>query len=161
VTANSPIPTEVQQNRFLLEFEIAKDINRWNVIDLHLTAKHLESEQIDIPISEMFFLGGASSLRGYREEQFWGTTVAWTNIEYRYLTGRRSRIFLFNDWGCYYRQEENIDNRNSQNWSDLKSGYGAGIMLETGVGVIGLEFGWETGSQMMEGKVHLRLRTEL
>jgi outer membrane protein insertion porin family len=162
VAENSPLPTEVEENRVTSEFESANAINRWNVIDVHIVAQHLESEQslTAIPVSEMFFLGGANSLRGYRQEQFWGTTVAWANIEYRYLTGKRSRLYIFNDWGYYYHPDEANASGIPLTWNSLKYGYGIGMMLETGVGIIGIEFGWGEEDKAREGKVHLKILSE-
>ena len=44
-------------------------------------------------------LGGATTIRGYREEAFLVNRALWTNLEWRLILGRRSRAFLFVDAG--------------------------------------------------------------
>ncbi len=102
----------------------------------------------------MYFLGGANSLRGSRENQFAGNFIAWMNLEYRYIIGKLSRIYVFNDWG-YYRRETAFDETGNWNY-----GYGAGVRLETRAGIIGIDYGLGKGDAPVEGKIHFRLRTE-
>ena len=80
--------------------------------------------------AETYPLGGARSLRGYRENQFRGEKVAWGNFEYRF--GRESRIFLFYDAGVYYREDTG--------WQVL-DGLGFGLMSSSKLGTVALSFG--------------------
>jgi hypothetical protein len=80
--------------------------------------------------AEMYRLGGARSVRGYRENQFRGEQVGWANIEYRF--GGESRIFLFYDAGGYYREDEG--------WK-LLDGFGFGLMSSSRLGTVALSFG--------------------
>ena len=50
-------------------------------------------------VSDLFRLGGASTLRGYREGQFLGSRIVWTNLEYRFLVAPRSFFYGFVDVG--------------------------------------------------------------
>jgi outer membrane protein insertion porin family len=159
VASNSILPQKVEEKRLELEFESAFSLNRWSVIDFRLSGRRLQSPQILIPISEMYFLGGTNSLRGYREQQFPGTSIAWSNLEYRWLVGKYSRLFLFSDWGYYYRQE-NESNSDFIEIDEFKIGYGAGIMLETEVGSINITFGLGKGESFLQGKLHIKLETQ-
>ena len=80
--------------------------------------------------AETYPLGGARSLRGYRENQFRGEKVAFANFEYRF--GGASRIFLFYDAGAYYRKETG--------WEFL-DGLGFGLMSSSKLGTVALSFG--------------------
>lgn len=80
--------------------------------------------------AETYPLGGARSLRGYRENQFRGEKIAWANFEYRF--GGASRIFLFYDAGTYYRKETG--------WNFL-DGLGFGLMSSSKLGTVALSFG--------------------
>ena len=155
VAANYSIPPNVKEKRIELDFEAVFQLSQWSVFDLRMSARHLESPQQDIPISEMYFLGGSRSLRGYREEQFAGTSIAWANIEYRWLLSKYSRIFVFNDWGYYYRTAQSIPVNEAWHY-----GYGCGIRLETALGIIGIDYGLGESDAILNGKLHFRLRND-
>ena len=53
----------------------------------------------NIPPTELFYLGGANTLRGYDEDWFFGPRRIYANIEYRLLVGRTSQVFVFTDSG--------------------------------------------------------------
>ncbi len=80
--------------------------------------------------AETYPLGGARSLRGYRENQFRGEKIGWANFEYRF--GGASRIFLFYDAGVYYRKDTG--------WNFL-DGLGFGLMSSSKLGTVALSFG--------------------
>ena len=54
---------------------------------------------VNIPPTELFYLGGASNLRGYDEDWFSGPRRVYANLEYRFLMGRNSQFFTFLDLG--------------------------------------------------------------
>ena len=153
------VPDRVDERRIEADLEIALPISRWQVFDMRLSGRYLKSQQDLIPVSEMYYLGGMKSLRGYRELQFPGTAVAWANLEYRLLLGGYSRLFIFNDWGYFYRKIGGADSE-TESYDDFKYGYGAGIRLETGIGVIGVDYGLGGGVAPLEGMLHVRLRNE-
>jgi len=94
-----------------------------------------------VTFPDQYRFGGATTLRGYREEQFRGSRVAWSNIEYRYLLSPRSRAFVFVDLGYYYRIEPQIPNDLSSlhKIEAFKRSFGFGIRLDTRLGIVGLE----------------------
>ncbi len=55
-------------------------------------------------LPDLYRLGGARTLRGYREEQFLGSRIGWASAELRYWLGPASRVFAFFDAGSVYRQ---------------------------------------------------------
>jgi len=120
-------------------------------VQLHL--RSLRSAKSEIPVSELFRLGGASSLRGYWEDQFVGADVLWSNLEYRYILGERSWAFAFVDVGYVGRRPVG-----SPLW---RTGYGMGVRLPpvSGLGQFGIELGLGTGENISEAKVHVRLIT--
>lgn len=120
-----------------------------SIFALMLNAYNSRFNQGDVPFSDLFRVGGATSLRGYRENQFRGASVGWINIEYRFITGKVSRLFLFSDVGFIYeRQQQGDINRYS---------YGAGIRASTALGQIGIDFGIGQGDSFTNGKIHLSL----
>jgi outer membrane protein insertion porin family len=108
--------------------------------------------------SDLFRLGGTNSLRGYREDQFHASRIFWSNLEYRLLLTRRTFAFLFFDTGYYLRKEE--PDRNILKQEDFNIGYGLGLNIETGLGVLGVSFALAGGDSFTDGKIHFGLINE-
>jgi outer membrane protein insertion porin family len=118
------------------------------VLALNFNGSHIEGDRDQLQLSDHFWFGGFGSLRGYRENQFHGTSVSWVNLEYRFILGRNSRVFLFNDWGFYqYEDAAGIKN-------DILAGYGVGIRFDTPLGVMGVDYGLGRGDTFSTGKIH-------
>jgi len=156
---NPDLPDKVQEQRAEVNLEILSPVSRQNVLSAFIGGRHIQSEQDNLPVSELYFLGGATTVRGYREEQFPGNSILWTRLEYRILTGGDSRIFAFNDWGYYQRKYTEL-NGNSAMLEEWKYGYGVGLRIDTYFGLIGVDYGIGEGDSPLEGKLHFRLRNE-
>lgn len=105
--------------------------------------------------SDYYRLGGFADLRGYREDQFLGNRIVWSNLEYRLLLSPRTYAFTFFDMGYYVRTENK--SQSLPELSDFKYGYGIGINLETGFGILGVNFALGEGDSFGEGKIHFGL----
>jgi outer membrane protein insertion porin family len=108
--------------------------------------------------SDLYKLGGANSLRGYREDQFLGSRVLWSNLEFRSLFTRRSYGFVFFDSGYYLRSEE--PKKNILKSEEFLYGYGLGLNLETGFGVLRVSFALGKGDSFSDGKIHFGILNE-
>ncbi len=140
--------------RVTLDFEWYIMLFKRQVLAWSLHGGQITSNEKQIPLPDQFRLGGAKTLRGYREDQFRGTEVAWTSLEYRYWMGRRSRAFLFADYGYYgYKKETTHTGR-------FKLGYGFGFRLQTGLGIMGIDYGLGRGDDPLNGKIHVGLINE-
>jgi outer membrane protein insertion porin family len=110
-----------------------------------------QGEQVRPP--DMFWFGGATTIRGYRENQFFGDQVGWLNTEYRFLIGPQSRLFVFADFGYY-----------SRNLPDEKEeyliGYGAGLSFPGPLGILQVDYGLARNLNFSEGKIHFRIINE-
>ena len=120
------------------------------VIMFGINGKNISGGMLEV--SDLYKLGGTRSLRGYRENQFFGSTIGWTNLEYRLLLSRRSYGFVFFDSG-YYKRDKNEKLKISGN-EETKSGYGLGMNLETGVGVLNVSYALAKGETFSQGKIH-------
>ena len=80
-------------------------------------------------IGDLYRLGGTNTLRGYREDQFLGDRIFWSNLEYRLLLARRSFAFVFLDTGYYLRNAE--PSLNVLKSEGFKIGYGIGFDVDT------------------------------
>jgi outer membrane protein insertion porin family len=105
--------------------------------------------------SDFFRVGGNRSIRGYREEQFLASRVAYSNIELRYALSRRSFVFGFYDFGYIFRPEDSLNSFPEQ--SEFLYGYGIGLRMETALGLIGVSYALGKGDTFLDGKIHFGL----
>ena len=120
------------------------------VLTLHLHGVLIGQQGQKVRPPDMFWFGGATTLRGYREDQFYGDKVGWANIEYRFLLAPLARLFFFTDLGYYERGLPDKKN-------EFLSGYGLGISFPGPLGILQVDFGMARGLSFSEGKLHLRL----
>ncbi len=97
-------------------------------------------------------LGGAATIRGYREEAFLVNRALWTNLEWRLMLGRRSRAFLFVDAGVL-RNAASV----GANGLRFPLGFGLGMRAVSRLGTIGLDYGLTRTDSPGRGKVHVRM----
>lgn len=95
---------------------------------------------------DLFPLGGAKSLRGYREFSFFSPRLGWLNNELRLSGKRDSRAFIFWDMGFYKEKDYKI-----------KTGYGLGMRVNSGIGVLEIDYGIATHTDPLKGKIHISL----
>lgn len=109
-------------------------------------------------ISDLYRLGGTNTLRGYRENQFLGNRIFWSNLEYRYSLDKRSFGFVFYDTGYYLRDADK--ERDITKFESFKTSYGIGLSLETGLGVLQVSYALAQGDSFGDGKIHFGLLNE-
>jgi outer membrane protein assembly complex protein YaeT len=120
------------------------------VIATTLHAKDLQSDKIED--GDLYRFGGANTLRGYRENQFVGSRIAWSNLEYRFMMGRRSFLSGFLDTGYYFRPDDNQLGVSAS--QAFKVGYGVGFRVETSLGLLGVSYALGQGDTFSTGKIH-------
>jgi outer membrane protein insertion porin family len=108
--------------------------------------------------SDLFRLGGAATLRGYREGQFLGSRLVWTNLEYRFLVALRSFFYGFIDVG--YIAQPSITAIGLTASERSKIGYGVGVRIDSALGLIGVSFALGEGDTFSTSKIHIRLINE-
>ncbi|MBI4723041.1 MAG: hypothetical protein HY769_08635 [Candidatus Stahlbacteria bacterium] len=98
-----------------------------------------------IEIYDKLKLGGANTLRGYWEDEFSGTCLAWLNIEGQKFITQAVYGFPFYDVGY-------ID-------GVVKQSYGLGIAANSTIGEIKIVYGLAAGNSFMDGKIHLSIKS--
>ena len=99
----------------------------------------------DLTEFNQFRIGGQSTLRGYRDDQFRGSRMFTATLEYRFPIANKVQGILFTDWGSawnsglYPRKPDKV----------YGSG-GFGVALNTPLGPLRLDYGY--GKQ--HGRVH-------
>ena|GEM_PF-2545794 len=123
-----------------------------------LLANHLHWQAVDNSVAiirspDQIWFGGANSVRGFRESQFFGQQVVWVNTEYRFLLGPFARFFLFTDNAYFSRDFPDKVNQ----WL---TSYGLGLRFPGPLGIVQVDFGLEKGTPFREGKLHFRVVNE-
>jgi len=106
----------------------------------------------EIPFFEQYFVGGAETLRGFREDRFWGKNMFVFTTEYRFpLGGSSLKGVLFVDVGDAWGAEGNFLNVpvfgtefKQHEKIDPQVGYGLGIRVVTPVGLLRLDYGFSS-----------------
>ena len=129
---------------------------RRHVFALGVHGKQAASSVLEL--SDMYPFGGSNTVRGYRECQFFGSRVAWTSFEYRFLTGRLSHVFTFIDAGYFSRPDQAGSGIAGQ--EKLLSGVGIGTRLETALGILGVSYALGRGDTFSSGKIHFGVVNE-
>ncbi len=136
--------------KFSIDMEFYLQPISRQVIATALHAKDLRSDKIED--GDLYRFGGANTLRGYRENQFVGSSIAWSSLEYRFLMGRRSFLAGFLDTGYYFRPaDDQVSVGSSQ---AFKVGYGVGFRIETSLGLLGVSYALGQGDTFSTGKIH-------
>jgi len=107
----------------------------------------------NIPTTELFTLGGSSSIRGFYDNEFKGDTFALLNIQYRIPLGNGIYGVFFLDTGnAWY-------SRDISSLSDIKlyTGMGLGLRYETIIIPIRFDFGYNFGNDPMDPNTKWRI----
>lgn len=105
----------------------------------------------DIPIGEVFYVGGANTVRGYEpSEARSGTRQLLANLEFRYTFNDIFQGVIFYDWGDAWSS-------GGPNLNDFISGKGFGVRLNTPMGPIRLDYGIGANRAFSEGVLHFSI----
>ena len=108
-----------------------------------------------VPFYEQYFVGGSESLRGYREDRFWGDKMLVASVELRKPIAQSISGVLFADYGGawggdnWYQVDELPQSSNFQG----HLGVGVGMRVTTPIGHLRLDYG--VGSE--GGRTHFSM----
>ena len=148
--------TDINLQRVTIGFGAFYEIFSRNVIAVNLNGKELSGPFFEQ--SDLWRFGGTRTVRGYREEQFLASRIAWANLEYRLMITQRSYAFIFFDSGYYFLEAD--PDRGIAQSEDYIFGYGLGITVETAIGLLGVSFALAQGDSFSEGKIHFGIINE-
>ena len=155
VDTASVVPDPVERTRWEAAFEGYRRFGRRWLGALFTGFHYLDSPEPDLPRYDLLSVGGANSLRGYREEQFLTTMAVTLKTEWRLLQGERgSALYGFGDAGWIATDP---DPHRRDNPDLFLLGYGLGVRQAAKVGVFGVEYGVARGESPLDGRIHLRL----
>ncbi len=96
-----------------------------------------------LPFFEQFFVGGGESLRGYREDRFWGNNMLLASIELRKPIAQAISGVLFLDYGDAWDGDPVFDITELPQTEGFKGHYGVGVGMRvtTPIGHLRLDYG--------------------
>ncbi len=107
----------------------------------------VESSGESLPLSELHFIGGAGTLRGFRNEQFAAQRAALGSIEPRI---RFAAGYLFGFFDVAFMQLPVFNDNHFSLDEDYESGFGGGLALVTSDRSVKLSLGWNKELQVDE-----------
>ena len=150
------LETNINLQRITVGFGAFYELFFRNIIALGINGKELNGPFFEQ--SDLWRFGGTRTVRGYREEQFLASRIAWANLEYRLMLTQRSYAFLFFDAGYYFLDA--VPEKGIAKLEEYIFGYGLGITVETAIGLLGVSFALAQGDSFSEGKIHFGIINE-
>lgn len=150
------LETNINLQRITVGFGAFYEIFFRNIIAISVNGKELNGPFFEQ--SDLWRFGGTRTVRGYREEQFLASRIAWANLEYRLMLTQRSYAFLFFDAGYYFLDA--VPEKGIAKLEEYIFGYGLGITVETTIGLLGVSFALAQGDSFSEGKIHFGIINE-
>ncbi|MEM6335986.1 MAG: POTRA domain-containing protein [Bacteroidota bacterium] len=145
----------VRQQRLSVVGRLYVPVRRRHVAVLGVDGYVLQSGAYDE--SDLFRLGGATSLRGYVEEQFLGNVAGRVIGEWRYILDRTSYLFAFTDIGYLRRPSTDLSGITPTIVQrEVLPGYGIGMQFGTGAGLFTLSLAFNP-DEGLGSKVHAGL----
>lgn len=146
----------VSQHVFEARMRGLVDVGRSVHGSIQVVYRGLESSEEFVPLAEQFYVGGASTIRGYRENQFHGRRVAYLRSELRLGGSRRENGYLFVDGGYILQETQDSEGIVSQR-DEYPVGYGFGLRTASPAGNVDISFGIGEKLSLRQTKVHVIL----
>jgi outer membrane protein insertion porin family len=110
----------------------------------------------EAPFFEQFFMGGASTIRGYEEDRFWGKQSFLSTLEYRYPIQKALAVSAFVDYGGAWGGFGTVGSFTQSNSTNLKMGYGLGVSFRSPLGPLRLDIGFDDRGK---SRTHFQIAT--
>jgi outer membrane translocation and assembly module TamA len=123
------------------------------VAGLHVGYLSKENPQI----IDYWRLGGAQSIRGYREDQFFTDDYIWSDIEYRYFLEKNSYLFVFGQLG---RLELGKRTDIYTDKTYYTQSFGLGLAYSTNLGLIKFTYAKSPEDPFTNAKVHVGIQAD-
>lgn len=152
---------QVQQRIIDLEIDGELWLGRvWSLASRAIFRQVTASDGSPIPISEQYWFGGAQTVRGYREDQFRGSQVAYGGIELRVGRAGGARLYTFFDMGYFSYSTDSPSPGEPAPDADRSGsmrGFGLGFQTKVPGGDISLAVGFPGSVNYEEAKLHVSL----
>lgn len=144
-----------EKQRFQLEFSAYQSFFRRNIFVLKLQSNWLFSNFYQD--SDLIRFGGASSFRGYAEEQFAVSNANWSDIEYRFLLDKNSFLFSFYSFGFINTPKLITQTSISEGYSNQIRSFGLGLAYRSRLGLLTFTYAKSPEDSFDNAKVHFSI----
>ncbi|MCX6345859.1 MAG: BamA/TamA family outer membrane protein [Armatimonadetes bacterium] len=100
-----------------------------------------------LPYFEQFFVGGSESLRGYREDRFWGDKMLLTSVEFRQPIAPSLTGVAFVDYGGAWGSASNFNIPELPQSQKFNGSFGTGIGIRVTTPIGNLRLDYAVGSE--------------
>ncbi|MCE7932961.1 MAG: hypothetical protein DYG96_00030 [Chlorobi bacterium CHB2] len=150
--ADSTLGTDAARQKIEIDLEAYWPITRTIVAAAGLHGGQVTGGMVDE--SDLYFMGGQSTVRGYYERQFRAAQRAWGGVELRLLLSELSYVGAFVDGGWYQRPATRTGGVAASDWL---AGYGVAGQIETPLGLARIGFALSRDDTPETGKVFVGL----
>jgi outer membrane protein assembly factor BamA len=147
----------VSQHILASDVESAFQLGRRVHVANHSVYQALSSAETLVPLSEQFYLGGAASVRGYRENQFHSPVTAFSRSELLIGKSRLENGYVFVDLGYYVHEVQDSSGVVTET-DRVIAGYGVGLRTRSKAGHIDLSFAVGEELNLQRAKIHVALQ---
>ncbi len=126
---------------------------------LALNFRGLQTSESLPPLSELYYVGGPGTLRGYRNEQFTGVRTAFGAVEPR-LRFSSGYLFVFYD-GAYLANRITGPGGSIVTDEFYRYGYGLGVAIVDRGRILRISVGWNPDVAFDEPRLSLEFSTEI
>jgi outer membrane protein assembly factor BamA len=121
--------------------------------------QNLQTGELLPPVSELYYIGGPGSIRGYRNEQFSAARTAFGTLEvrFRFTSGYP---FIFYD-AAYVNNRLSDANRGIVTDESYHHGYGLGMAIIDGTRLLKISVGWNPDLPFDEPRLSLEMSAEI
>jgi outer membrane protein insertion porin family len=155
-TSASTVNNNYSIKKYSMDLEIYSSFFKRQTLLLRFFGGQTVSDKLED--ADFYKIGGNKNIRGYREEQFLASQIAYSNTEIRYSVSRKSFIYGFFDYGYYFRPSDEVNLISKQ--EGFLYGYGLGIRIETAIGLVGVNYALGKGDGFSDGKINFGLINE-
>lgn len=162
-TSTQELPARQRIQRFQYSGKVyVAAANRW-VFALRSELRHMVSGSF--LSTDLYRFGGTNTVRGYAEDQFRAATLAWADLEPRFLLDQETYLFVFGAYGWYDRPEtwsRQVADSNAQDRSGVRKSawigsFGAGIAYQTPLGMMRISYALSPDDTFSSSKIHVAL----
>ncbi len=162
-TVRDPVPPEPaaansQQTIVDVDLHLGVAIGPRVAVQTRARWASVTTGDLPLPLSEQFYIGGATTVRGHREDERHGEMVSHGSLEFVLGAARGGNVYAFYDLG-YVRDTVELDGRLRAQEAWIR-GLGMGIRTPAPFGRIDLSLGFPGTVGFSEGLIHLALINE-
>lgn len=140
------------------ELRLAWAFGRLFALESRGAWQSVATNRLPLPLSEQWYVGGATTVRGYEEGQFHGEQVAFGGVEIVIGQPRRGQAYAFLDLG-WVQETLFLEERKTRRERTLR-GFGMGLRSPLAIGSIDLSLGFSEELSFDSGKLHIALVQE-